>query len=772
MLPSLSQPMSRLKSTLAAGGRGTAAFTPSQVEDSLLLRGLVQLLVTLGIASVAVAAIGVTQTSLWNLLAIPLSAVGAWYSWRRRYQRNTAVKFFIAFGMLMALTAFLTRLIGEPGDTRIMLAELLIQLQVLHSYDLPRRKDLGYSTMIGLILLGVAATISQTLAFGPLLLLFLAVAMPVLVLDYRSRIGLLNNSWQQVGAQIAPRRLVALLLLVVGLGMVIFLMLPRLPGYQLRNFPVSSDIDYQGQFDGQAIINPGYVSGGSSGDGSGSEEDGEGRGSGDINETGKLSGPGVVDQNSYYGFNRQMNQNLRGDMTPQEVMRVRSQSAGFWRVVSFDRYTGQGWDISRNENVMTLRRSRFTAQTILPQQRFIGRDREVIQTYTLVNDFSNLIPALYQPEQLYFPTQEVAIDPDGNLRSPVALEKGMTYTVVSEVPYRDRTRLRLAPTSYPDEIRDHYLQVPTELREPVRQLTESLLARSPQPLEDPYEKSLFLAQALKQRYTIQPNIPFMKPEEDLVDKFLFEHEGGLPDHFSTVLAIMLRSIDIPARLTAGFSPGEFNPFTGFYIVSNTDAHAITEVYFPEYGWFGFNPTPGYELLPPTIEDYEAFSVVRQFWNWVAGRLPSPVTAWIEGTVQTVFEALQRVVIALVRLFGRGWVGAIAGLAALTAAAFIGWLGWQGWRNGRQRWRLRRLPPMERLYQQMLLKLAHEGYPKRPTETPLEYVRRLLGREQIAHQPVDEISQAYVGWRYGGITPDLDALKEQLKQLKPRRRRAS
>jgi len=48
---------------------------------------------------------------------------------------------------------------------------------------------------------------------------------------------------------------------------------------------------------------------------------------------------------------------------------------------------------------------------------------------------------------------------------------------------------------------------------------------------------------------------------------------------------MLRSIGIPARLVAGFSPGEFNPFTGLYVVRNTDAYAMTEVYFPKYGWF-------------------------------------------------------------------------------------------------------------------------------------------------------------------------------------------
>jgi transglutaminase-like putative cysteine protease len=41
---------------------------------------------------------------------------------------------------------------------------------------------------------------------------------------------------------------------------------------------------------------------------------------------------------------------------------------------------------------------------------------------------------------------------------------------------------------------------------------------------------------------------------------------------------MLRSIGIPARLATGFAPGQFNPFTGFYVVQNTDAYAITEVF--------------------------------------------------------------------------------------------------------------------------------------------------------------------------------------------------
>lgn len=733
---------------------------PDEIEDSRLLRVLVQGLVTVGIGSVVVAAAGVTAASWWNLLAIPLSAVGATFSWQRRRERNIAVKFFIAIGMLMALAAFFARLLEAPGDTRIVLAELLVQLQVLHSFDLPRRKDLGYSMMIGLILLGVAATISQTLAFAPLLLLFLALAVPVLRLDYQSRLGLGAIAWGEIRLRPTVGRFLGLMGLIVGLGLLIFVFLPRLPGYQIQNFPVSSVIDTPGDFSGEDILNSAYR------DNGGEDGEGFGEGAGTIRGQGKTTGPGVVDTVSYYGFNQRMNQNLRGTMTPQVVMRVRSQAAGFWRVLAFDTYTGQGWDISRNDEAQTLKRSRFSAQTFLPMDPTLARNREVVQTYTLVSELPNLIPAMYQPKQLYFPTREVAIDAEGSLRSPVVLQEGMTYTVVSRVPFRDRTLLGQAGTRYPPGIRSHYLQVPEEILEPVRIKTEELLATSPVPLTNAYEKSLYLAQALKQRYTIQPELPFFSAEQDLVESFLFQTQGGYPDHFSTVLTIMLRSIDIPARLVAGFGEGEFNPFTGFYVVRNTDAYALTEVYFPQHGWFGFDPIPGHELIPPSLRESEAFSMVRRFWDWLAGWLPSPLVGVVDGLITLLSDGIAYLVRTFNALLNLGWVGVMLGIAIATAFGFIAWLAFLGLRRGWRYRQLRQLAPTERLYQQMLTWFAHRGLGKTPAETPIEYGQRLYQQTQPQPaQAANEIAHAYVRWRYGGEPQNLTYLGEKLRTIR-------
>jgi transglutaminase-like putative cysteine protease len=733
---------------------------PEEIEDSLLLRVLVQGLVTLGIASVVVAAAGVTDTSRWNLLAIPFSAVGAAFSWQRRRDRNVAIKFFIAIAMLMAMAAFFARLLEAPGDTRIVLAELLIQLQVLHSFDLPRRKDLGYSMVIGLILLGVAATISQTLAFAPLLLLFLAVAVPVLSLDYRSRLGLgAMVPWAEVKLRPALGRFVGLIALIVALGLLVFLFLPRLPGYQLQNFPVSSVIDTPDDFSGETITNPAYPSYGNEGESFGDE-------AGAIQGQGRGRGPGVVDMTAYYGFNQRMNQNLRGTMTPQVVMRVRSQAPGFWRVLAFDTYTGQGWEISRNDNPQRVRRWRFSAQMFLPMEPTLARTRDVVQTYTLVNQLPNLIPALYQPRELYFPTREVAIDAEGSLRSPVILQEGMTYSAVSRVPFRDRTQLGAAGTRYPPGLRNHYLQVPDTILEPVRAQTEALLDTSPTPLTNPYEKALYLAQALKQRYTIQLEMPFFTSEQDLVETFLFDTQGGYPDHFSTVLTVMLRSIDIPARLVAGFGQGEFNPFTGFYVVRNTDAYALTEVYFPGYGWFGFDPIPGHELLPPSLREYETFTLVRRFWNWLAGWLPSPLVGLVDGLITLLSEGLVALVRSFNALLGLGWVGIMVGIAIATAIGFGAWLAGWGLRWGWRHHQLRRLDPTERLYQQMLTYLGQRGLGKHPAETPLEYSQRLYQQSQAqTAQSANEIAHAYVRWRYGREPQNLVYLNDQLRLIR-------
>ena len=716
---------------------------PIPPEDSLLLRLGVQVLVCIGIMATDTAV-----STLHSLWAIPLSFIGATWSWRQRHRRNTVAKIGIALGMVAVLAAFLIRLVGQSGDSRILLAELLIQVQILHTFDLPRRKDLGYSAVIGVILVGVAATVSETTIFGGWLLIFIAVALPVLILDYRSRLGLI--AFKRQSLSIPPVQIGKVLLAVVTLGLVIFALLPRLPGYQLRTLPVSAAIDFQGKFDAQQIVNPGYGQGNSA-TWEGTQQGGE-----------DLKGAIAFDDQFYYGFNQTINQNLRGILKPKIVMRVRSQAPGFWRVLAFDEYTGQGWKMSRNQDAETLKRPAWSYRFVIPQIGQRGRTKEVIQTYSIVAPFPNLIPALSQAREVYFPTREIARDPEGGLRSPVQLQDGLTYSVISDVSYRDRQHLQRAPRKYPQFIRQHYLQIPTDIAPQIRQHTQTLLAKANHSPISAYEKALYLAQTLKQTYSLQPDLPVLASQEDLVNAFLFTHKGGYPDHFSTALTIMLRSIDIPARLVTGFGPGQFNAFTGLYEVQNIDAYALVEVYIPQYGWFTFDPIPGHDLVPPSVDDDYTFSVLKSFWSWVASWLPSPMVGGLAAFMAVIGTALAQAL----GFFTSSWQGWIAGLLGLSVLAVLVWLTPQGWRLWRYRQRLANLPPMERLYQQMLKLLAEGGTPKHHHETPFEYARRLQQTpSQSVATLVSDISRGYVDWRYGQQNHNWSQIQQQFQILR-------
>ncbi|ACB51500.1 hypothetical protein cce_2150 [Crocosphaera subtropica ATCC 51142] len=739
---------------------------PLKTEESAIFRILVQCLVIVGIIATDIAA--GTQMSFW---AIPLSIIGGVWSWYRRKHRNITLKFFLAIGMLAVLSFFLLHLTQNLNDSRLVLAELLVQLQVLHSFDLPRRKDLGYSMVIGLILLGVAGTISQTIAFAPWLLLFLILAIPTLVLDYRSRLGLeaVDQSFKLPFksrkasrnpikySPISFKSITVLIAITLVFGLSIFTLMPRFPGYQLQTFPVDSPLDADSQkFSGQnkGIVNPGYNN----------QENGTGsNGQGTNNNVSQ--GQGEVDDTYYYGFNTKINQNLRGEMKPKIVMRVRSQSPGFWKALSFDHYTGQGWEITNDKDFDTIRRDRWSYKFFLHLPNSAMKTKKVIQSYTAVADLPNIIPSLSSPKHLYFPAQEIGIDDLNNLRSPVGLVEGLTYTVVSDVPYRDRTALQKSPPEYSDKIKETYLDVPLDIEEKVREKTLEILNRSEKPLNSPYEVALFLTQAVKQKYAIQEELPFFDKDEDLVESFLFKYEGGISDHFSTVLTIMLRSVGIPARLTVGFAPGKFNPLTGFYVVKNTDAYALTEVYFPHFGWYPFDPIPGHDLFPASLEEDQTFSVLKQFWNWIAGWLPSPVANFFNIIWTKIIVGFISFLGWLWRFFSSGLIGTLVGLLLAVVLGLLGWLGWGQLRKLGYYHRLTKLPPMVQLYEKMLGVLKSKGYPKHYAQTPLEYVEISYQQHRDEQaEIIDEISHAYVSWRYGENGQNLNYLKQQLKVL--------
>lgn len=76
-----------------------------------------------------------------------------------------------------------------------------------------------------------------------------------------------------------------------------------------------------------------------------------------------------------------------------------------------------------------------------------------------------------------------------------------------------------------------------------------------------------------------------------IDEFLLDNKVGFCEHFAASFAYLMRMKGIPSRVIVGFQGGKKNRLGDYYIVSERDAHAWTEVYFKETGsWKRIDPT--------------------------------------------------------------------------------------------------------------------------------------------------------------------------------------
>jgi hypothetical protein len=58
------------------------------------------------------------------------------------------------------------------------------------------------------------------------------------------------------------------------------------------------------------------------------------------------------------------------------------------------------------------------------------------------------------------------------------------------------------------------------------------------------------------------------------------------------MAVMLRSVGVPARVAVGYGAGRYDADREAWVVLDRDAHSWVEVWFPGHGWLPFDPTPG------------------------------------------------------------------------------------------------------------------------------------------------------------------------------------
>lgn len=375
-------------------------------------------------------------------------------------------------------------------------------------------------------------------------------------------------------------------------------------------------------------------------------------------------------------------------------------------------------------------------------------------------------------------------DDTGTLLNPLHSGAPAHYDAASQVPLIRPQQLRDASTNYSPEITATYLQLP-QLDPRIPQLARKITQHDP----TPYDKAADLERYFHTSFRYTLDLSDMNQPDPLA-YFLFNKRAGHCEYFASAMVVMLRTLGIPARYVTGFLPGEFNDLGQDYIIRGSDAHSWVEVYFPEYGWITFDPTP-----PGNAKPRGLFSRAEMYWDWfqfswnewvinydfthqvsLARGVRQSSLSWSERISNSYREKRRRAVNFLkttqARLSSSPYAlpGALIFLLALLlyfrGRALGGFVA--------VRWKLRarrggqlpsELAAFE--YRQMLRLLERRGWRKSPAQTPLEFAASIRVPEFAG--PVAELTELYQSARFGTAPADARRVSSLLAALKSLRR---
>ena len=255
----------------------------------------------------------------------------------------------------------------------------------------------------------------------------------------------------------------------------------------------------------------------------------------------------------------------------------------YWRSGVYDVYTGRGWEevtpLSDRDPGGSLQPDE-AAEPGLPasEGRYYLRQEYEVEAVPTGHLF-----AVNEPVNPGAGARLRAAPGDGG----ALLEgKASNYTVISAATRVTGDELAAASTRYPEEVRTHYLQIPSNLPARVIRLAERVAGEA----ATPFHKAILIQNYLRSNYPYNLAVKLAPPDRDVVDYFLFEQEEGFCSHYASAMVVMLRSQGAPARVVTGYATGSWNISRAAYQVTVSSAHAWVEVYFPGYGWVEFEPT--------------------------------------------------------------------------------------------------------------------------------------------------------------------------------------
>ncbi len=411
----------------------------------------------------------------------------------------------------------------------------------------------------------------------------------------------------------------------------------------------------------------------------------------------------------------------------------------YWRGLVLDYFDGRAW-----------RRSASAFQTYAMMERF-QRPEQGVRNGTPVSYDIILEPTqqtwIYALPLAQLNVSDVIQDRNFTLHKEKPVTQRFRYQVQSYLNYD--IDVELAST-----LEARALQLPEQELNP---RSKQLAAQFRQEAPEDRAYALRVLRLFREEpffYTLTP--PALG--EASIDEFLFSSRQGFCEHYASSFVYLMRAAGIPARVVVGYQGGEVNPFEGYTMVYQYNAHAWAEVWLEGEGWVRFDPTgavaperisEGAQSVlanqPGFLED-SRFSMMRfrntQWLNSLRLRLDAMDYAWNRWVVsydedmqlqflETLFGEKARERLYLV-------LGVAISIFFVIAAYFL--------LRGRKQ---KQYDEATKFYLRLTDDLAAQGIVRQRGEGPIDFCARVGKEKPELAEAMADITTIYVQLNYAG-----------------------
>ena len=289
----------------------------------------------------------------------------------------------------------------------------------------------------------------------------------------------------------------------------------------------------------------------------------------------------------------------------------------YWRGDTYDVYNGQGWSSSLSLPQAPLAavnrdfRRRMTDYYVPPTlgdpsaNVSSGVKAPLITNYELVSgttdtvylpsrSFAVSVPAPYEMSAQY--------SQDGHIQLPESLsrisyESSSLTDDISPNDLRNQPQgLTIAPKLKALYVNQLASSASSDDQKRLAAQAKQIIDALPANQHDEYDEANAIRGWVSDRAQYALDVSATPSGQDAVSYFLYTSHEGYCDLYASSMTILCRYAGIPARVATGFAPG-VGRSDGGYDLRAIDKHAWCEVYFPNYGWYDFDPTSGTRSAP-------------------------------------------------------------------------------------------------------------------------------------------------------------------------------